>query len=92
MIASTITARNIIRSVISDKLFHIDKHTYTDKTSIKDANRRSVCFKSFSPILYKNELIEKINSEFAKYGYTNKVTITRKGYSPYEYIRVIAYI
>lgn len=92
MLATTIIARNIIRSALFSKSVNIDKHSYTDKTSIIDYNRRSIVFKSFSPIINKSELIEYINSEFIKYGYSNKVTITRKSYSPYEYIRVISYI
>jgi len=92
MYANTIVARNIIRFALSSNSINIDKHSYTDKTSIEYPNRRSVVFKSFNPIINKAELIDNINSEFSKYGYNNKVIITRKSYSPYEYIRVIAYI
>jgi hypothetical protein len=105
MLATTIIARNIIRSALrSDRSIVIDKHSYTEKTSIKDVNRRSIVFKSLNPIINKNglnellpinnknELIEFINSEFIKAGYTNTVKITSKSYSPYEYIRVISYI
>lgn len=92
MIASTIIARNIIRSSLFSKSINIDKHSYTEKTSKKDPSRRSIVFKSFTPITNKNELIDYINSEFSKYGYDNKAIITRQSYSPYEYIRVISYI
>ena len=92
MIASTIIARNIIRSSLFSKSINIDKHSYTDKTSKKDPSRRSVVFKSFTRIIFRDELIDYINSEFSKYGYDNKVTISSKSYSPYEYIRVISYI
>jgi hypothetical protein len=92
MLATTIIARNIIRSALFSKSVNIDKHSYTEKTSIIDHSRRSIVFKSFSPIQNKSELIEYINSEFKKYGYSNTIKITRKSYSPYEYIRVISYI
>jgi hypothetical protein len=91
MLASSITARNIIRSALTSKSIYTDKHSYTEKTSIKDVNRRSVVFKT-SPIINKAELINYINLEFIKYGYTNTVKITSKSYSPYTYIRVITYI
>jgi hypothetical protein len=96
MLASSITARNIIRSALTSKSIYIDKHSYTEKTSIKDVNRRSVVFKT-SPIINKAELINYINLEFIKYGFSNTITITNQkfpsGYtSPYTYIRVITYI
>ena len=96
MFATTIIARNIIRSALSAKSINIDNHSYTDKTSNKDVNRRSVVFKA-SPINNKAELIDYINSEFIKYGFSNKITITNQkfpnGYiTPYTYIRVISYI
>jgi hypothetical protein len=99
MLSSTISARNIIRYALSSTSINIDKHSYTDKTSVNDPNRRSVVFKT-SPINNKEELIDYINSEFEKFGYSNKVTITNQRYpnafangnNPYTYIRVIAYI
>lgn len=92
MIAQTITVRNILRFSLKSKSIVFDTHTYTEKTSKKDVKRRSIVFKTFSPIINKSELIDFINSEFTKYGYSNKAYITRQSYSPYEYIRVISSI
>lgn len=92
MFANTIISRNIVRQSLFSNNISITKHSYTDKTSKKDYQRRSIVFKSINPIIDKQSLINSINSEFSKYGYSNKAIITRKSYSPYEYIRVIAYI
>lgn len=95
MFASTIATRNIVRSGLSSLGISPLKHSYTDKTSKLHPQRRSVVFKinrSYSDFETHRNIVSAINSEFKKFGYENETIVTTLSYSPYIYVRTIAYI
>jgi hypothetical protein len=92
MQAKTLPVRNIIRQAIAQvgATESFSKHTYTEKTTPKYPNRRSVVFSTFSGIngrVNAEAVAKKTKAILAKNGYTNRVTVTAcTGF----YVRVIA--
>jgi hypothetical protein len=88
MFASTLRARAILKLAFEAANCKVE-HTYTEKTTKYDANRRSVVF----PCYGDTEKVLKIATQmFKEVGYTK--SIPKLTDSPYfgSYIRVIAYI
>jgi hypothetical protein len=87
MFASTLRARAILKLAFEAADCKVE-HTYTEKTTKRDPNRRSVVF----PCYGDTEKVLKIASMmFNELGYTK--SIPKLTDSPYfgSYIRVIAY-
>jgi len=72
MFANTLQVRKVIRAAIKQHNL-LNSNTYTEKTSIKDTTRRSVVFF----VMYNAEdVLNTVQQEFKKLGYTNEVCIT----------------
>ena len=94
MFSSTIPTRNIVRQCLYKLGITPLKHSYTEKTSKYLPFRRSVVFKisRSTDIETQRKIASTINSEFLQLNLYNKTTVTYKSYSPYIYVRTIAYI
>ncbi len=93
MFASTLSARRLLKLAFKAASVKLPSHTYTEKTSERDANRRSVVFPIH--IDYVEDVMNFATTMFEETGYNEsmpKVSIC-KDYSGYirAYIRVIAY-
>ena len=88
MFASTLRARAILKLAFEAANCKVE-HTYTEKTTKSDPNRRSVVF----PCYGDTEKVLKIATQmFKEVGYTKSIPKVTE--SPYfgSYIRVIAYM
>jgi hypothetical protein len=83
MQANTKQVRKVVRNAISFVNAYCS-NTYTEKTSKLQQKRRSVVFPVYNSASAKL-VLPVIKAEFAKLGYTNKVTLTSG-----IYLRVIA--
>ncbi len=93
MFASTTRARALLKLAFKAARVEVPSHTYTEKTSERDPNRRSVVFPV--NVDYVEDIMHFATPMFEEVGYNEsmpKVSIC-KDYSGYvrAYIRVIAY-
>jgi hypothetical protein len=92
MFANTLQVRKVIRAAI--KQHNVNNHylythnAYTEKTSIKDLTMRSVVF--FVTADNPLPVLDTVQQEFKKLGYTNKPFITESEH--FTYIRCKATI
>lgn len=88
MFASTIRARAILKLAFEAANCELPKHTYTEKTTENDANRRSVVFPCYGDT---NKVLKFATAMFKEVGYTKSIPkLTESDYFG-SYIRVIAY-
>ena len=81
MLANTLQVRKVIRAATKQHNVN-NNNTYTEKTRTEDLTMRSVVF-----FVSTNawEVLNTVQQEFKKLGYTNKVNITKSEH--YTYIR-----
>lgn len=92
MYASTTQARKLLKLAFASCNATVPSHTYTEKTTDYERNRRSIVF----PV-YGDALAEQIANEATKLFkefklYESRVRVTHSLYSGASYIRVIAYV
>ncbi len=91
MFASTTRARALLKLAFDASNVDVPRHTYTERTTDADTERRSVVF----PIWNDEGATKVFNFAtriFKEAGYAeSKIRLTRSDYSGCSYIRVIAY-
>ena len=93
MFASTVRARALLKLAFEAAGVNKPSHTYTEKTSEYDKDRRSVVF----PVHPEDasDVLTFAKDFFSEVGYTKsmpKITVATDSYGyPTSYIRVIAY-
>lgn len=91
MFASTLKAREILRKACDTAGTEIPDHTYTEKTTDNDRNRRSVVF----PLRSESKarlVVQEANRQFEALGLKSRAVVTNFKYRDWVwYVRVIAY-
>ena len=96
MFASTLSARRLLKLAFKVTGSKVPSHTYTEKTTERDPNRRSVVF----PVdpAFADEIKHTARELFLDAGYNESIPqlythVMSGGYKPYVtmYMRVIAY-
>ena len=93
MFASTLEARKLLKLSFKAAGATLIQGTYTDKTTKRDANRRSVVFRVHPD--FADEVIHQARDFFKEAGFTKSVPKLYTTFNSYmhhgTYIRVIAY-
>jgi len=96
MFASTLDARNLLKLAFEAASANLPSHTYTEKTTERDPNRRSVVFAVDSD--FADEVIHQARDLFQEAGFTSSVPKLYTNAKMFgtklfmtTYVRVIAY-
>jgi hypothetical protein len=90
MFASTIRARKVLRLAFEQAGEKIPLHTYTERTTDRDENRRSIVFPCYGDSVKVVNIARKMFRELGFYGSVPKITRC-DSFGHNEYIRLIAY-